>query len=130
MGLCQRGVIKLNLHVDDVRDPSTRYRRHILRRPDSATHRDPIGHPRDIHSHSASSDENLSIRCIPPEKQPSGNAFAAIPFSSILLPGSACGEIESPAVPLAFCCSQLRFILRHPLAPRFAAATTTLRLSV
>src|SRR5579872_5776842 len=49
MRLRQFGVIELNLHIDDVRDPLTRHRLHILRGPYPAAHRDLLRQPRNIH---------------------------------------------------------------------------------
>src|SRR5579864_2250861 len=52
--LGQRRVVKLDLHVDDVRDPRLRHRRHILRVPDPASDRNPICQPGNIHPTPAS----------------------------------------------------------------------------
>src|SRR5580704_12224968 len=47
----QRRIIELNVHIDDVRNPRLRYLRHILRRPNPASDRNPVGQPCDIHSY-------------------------------------------------------------------------------
>src|ERR1700722_6116947 len=47
----QRRIIELNLHIDDVRNPRLRHLRHILRRPNPASNRNPVGQPCDIHSY-------------------------------------------------------------------------------
>ena len=49
MRLCQCGVIKFDLHVDDVSYAGSCHLRHTIRRPDSPTDRDPVGHPSHIH---------------------------------------------------------------------------------
>src|SRR5437870_5571188 len=49
MPLGQGCVVKLNLHVDDVRHARPRHRRHVLCRPNPATDRNPAGYPRHVH---------------------------------------------------------------------------------
>src|ERR1700683_908831 len=59
---CQRRVVELNLHVDDVRNPRARCPRHFVCVPYSAANRNPVGHPRYVHPHLASCGPDISVR--------------------------------------------------------------------
>ena len=48
--LGQRTVVKLNLHVDNVRDAAPHQFFHVLVVPDTASYRNPISHPRHVHN--------------------------------------------------------------------------------
>src|ERR1700733_5572441 len=45
----QRGIVELDLHVDDVRDSRAPHLRHVVRRPNSPPGRDPVSQPGHIH---------------------------------------------------------------------------------
>jgi hypothetical protein len=45
----QRGVVELNLHVDDVRHSRPRHRRHVVSRPNPAPNRNAVSEPRHVH---------------------------------------------------------------------------------
>src|SRR5579862_9526846 len=49
---CERAVIELNLHIDNVGDARSCYFRHLLGSPDSSTNRDAVSDPGHIHSSS------------------------------------------------------------------------------
>src|SRR5271166_3967943 len=48
--LRQRGVIEFDLHIEDVSHARPCHLLHVLRCPDTAADRDPVGHPCHVHS--------------------------------------------------------------------------------
>ena len=64
VGLGQRRVVELDLHVDDVGDAGAGHLRHLVVRPDTAPDRDAVGHPGHVHSPSRSQEELHPYRFI------------------------------------------------------------------
>ena len=45
----ERGIIELNLHINNVRDAGAGHNGHVVRRPNASAQRNSSRHPRDVH---------------------------------------------------------------------------------